>query len=91
MDKASVAHESFIHRDAAPGTLTVRKVAFRRQIRRRWQRRVHEGILINPTPDCQRNTNAPLSLIHPSPLAATVSFFLPSPLAGEGQGEGEAE
>ena len=48
MNKVPVGHEPFVHRDAAPGTVTVWKVAFRRRIRRRWQRRVHKGILINP-------------------------------------------
>ena len=48
MNKAPVGHESFVHRDVAPSTVTVGKVAFRRRIRRRWQWRVHKGILINP-------------------------------------------
>ena len=48
MNKAPVGHEPFVHRDAAPSTVTVGKVAFRRRIRRRWQRRVHKGVLINP-------------------------------------------
>ena len=48
MKKAPVGHEPFVHRDAAPGTVTVWKVAFRRRTLRRGQRRVHKGILITP-------------------------------------------
>ena len=48
MNKAPVGHEPFVHRDAAPSAVTVGKVTFRRRTRRRWQRRVHKGILINP-------------------------------------------
>ena len=40
-------------------------------------------VIVNATPIL------PSSLIHHSPLAATASFIFPSPLAGEGQGEGE--
>ena len=42
-------------------------------------------VIVNATPIL------PSPLIHPSPLVATASFILPSPLAGEGQGEGEKE